>query len=1420
MAGALSRRDIEMIFRADTDKATRPIGDLAKEVKNLRGVLEEQIKTAEKGDASLDSLAATTRDLKKAQEELGTARGMLTALNGQVAALDKAEAKLAEATSKYAELKAQVDGAEKPTKRLTNSFEAAGRAVAVSTEAVARINAEVTDTRARVEAAIGPVENFQQSFASIADTSKEIARGLAVAGEAAQEFQTKINAGKAESGLFEQLAGRSKLLQEQIQYISQFEDRVERLRTAEAALASQEREEASVAMLNAVKRKAAVDDVLQGNAALEASFAALAADEQRTASVNAFRQIAANANAAAIDVTRFGASSDATATSAVRLADSIMAIVNPAASASNSIDGLEANITAAASVLEGTKKTAQIYNVAMNELAAANAAAVRQAGQIDGYRAQQAALDGSTGAFRAAQAEVVRLASELATTEAPTDEMAKALKRAEAALETAGSAMKSDEAKLNTLGAALKEAGHDTDNLALSDQRLTKATLESTKAQNEIANKVKGTTGALGLSLQSAQNLGYQVNDIVTQLSLGQGLFRTLASQGGQLVQDAGIRGLVVQYAKFLPIIGGVALALGALYTVMKRAASGAEELQNATGYLASLGEAGSLSADGIAKASIQMQDLGVKAEDARSVLHAFNEDGLDPQYLTAFIDAAHAASDVTGKDFKEAFGLLTEAMNGGWAEVQKLNEAFPVLSDAEQVQIKAMYDSGQESEARELVFARFYGKMDDAAASMRGPWKTALTGLDEAWHGFLDYLGKTQFVTNMKGQLDELSNAAVYAAYLLNRVRGLSEDDAGRAALGIRKPGSTPKGDPAAAQNKENSAQGKIAVADAERELKAKKLLTKEERLRNAEIAAREKFGKNFTDKDRDDLAALARTKELNAINEEERKKAEAAGKKAASARKSAESAADALANKIASAEESLQSGLDGIDAKVAKTATGTLTQQLQGAADAVTKEYDKLLRKADDYSKLTNGKGTIGGKSIKDYKDTITADEQQLTTQAQLGVYEQNVNKLIESRKQLLADIEEQQNRGDITSAQALAKATEVTSRLNAQIASAAHDAADFATNISDAKPSAALQAFIDKMGTAGNSADGVAALKSFGQKQLGEEESKLNTIIAERNSLIAANNELVKLGAMSQSDADKAAEAAYGTSKTKIDAQIAAMRELLNMLNEVRGANGEPLISDEAYAAFQAKLQGVGVQTQYVNANVVQLRDGIQNILTQNAGAAIDRMAQAFGNFAAGTESAGSAAMDAVRALGDFVAQTLIMVGKLILQAFLVKAIESATGFPLTAMLNAAYGGNSGGGNAGATGGSGGILGSIAKIFHSGGTVGDSSSGVRSRKIGVTPSMLSSIPRYHQGTAGAGLDSTEQLAVVQKGEKILTEEQQRQEAKRAVPATGGTGLRQVLAFGDSEVAAAMQGPEGERVTVTHLRRNVPMLKQLLRE
>ena len=81
--------------------------------------------------------------------------------------------------------------------------------------------------------------------------------------------------------------------------------------------------------------------------------------------------------------------------------------------------------------------------------------------------------------------------------------------------------------------------------------------------------------------------------------------------------------------------------------------------------------------------------------------------------------------------------------------------------------------------------------------------------------------------------------------------------------------------------------------------------------------------------------------------------------------------------------------------------------------------------------------------------------------------------------------------------------------------------------------------------------------------------------------------------------------------------------------------------------------------------------------------------------------------------------------------------------------------------------------------------------------------------------------GLKPNETVAVLERGEKVTTEEQQRLEANRLTAlkkGQGGRGLRQVLAIGDKEVASAMSGAAGQDVFFTHLQRNKTTVKQIL--
>jgi myosin heavy subunit len=456
MMAALSRRDIEMIFRADTDKATRPIADLGKAVKTARGQLEDLVSAASTSEDALDKLGDTTRELKKAQDELGSARSLLTSFNAQNAAIEKAEAKVAAASAKFLELKERVEGAEKPTKVLVTSMNNAERALNAAQESLDRVSAEAKETKEQIESIIGPVASVDAGFREIANTSKEIARGLALAGDEADNFRKRIAAAASANSdvdkklnadvAFEQQGRSAGLLQAQIDYISQFENRVELLNQAKRELTSQNA--AFDQALQAQDAKVGAANVSELRRSIQETFA----EDERAKQISAFKQIATDANAAVTDVSRFAVAEDAAAASGQRFSDSIRDILSPANAAKASIDGVEAAVAEAAGVLEGKgRKTLTEYNMAMNELLASGASIGGIAKQIDAFRDQQAALAATGAKYRELVADAESAALAIRLSDAPTQEMVNDLKRLEAQVTTAGNAMKTEGEKAEVM---------------------------------------------------------------------------------------------------------------------------------------------------------------------------------------------------------------------------------------------------------------------------------------------------------------------------------------------------------------------------------------------------------------------------------------------------------------------------------------------------------------------------------------------------------------------------------------------------------------------------------------------------------------------------------------------------------------------------------------------------------------------------------------------------------------------------------------------------------------------------------------------------------------------------------------------------------------------------------------------------------
>jgi hypothetical protein len=110
----------------------------------------------------------------------------------------------------------------------------------------------------------------------------------------------------------------------------------------------------------------------------------------------------------------------------------------------------------------------------------------------------------------------------------------------------------------------------------------------------------------------------------------------------------------------------------------------------------------------------------------------------------------------------------------------------------------------------------------------------------------------------------------------------------------------------------------------------------------------------------------------------------------------------------------------------------------------------------------------------------------------------------------------------------------------------------------------------------------------------------------------------------------------------------------------------------------------------------------------------------------------------------------------------------------------------------------------VGAVASVAHGGGTAGASLWMTRN----VSPMLFGAAPRYHGGGI-AGLRSDEVPAILQRGEVIRTRQQERALQDR-LNGSGAAPIRSIVVFSEEELADALSGPAGERVVVTHVRRN----------
>lgn len=1368
---ALSKRDIEMIFRAETDAAQRPVKDLKNDVKQLRTTLEDLAKSSNKTDQSLHDLAATTRDLEKAQNELATARTLVTQLNTQEGALERAQAKADAAAKKYRDLASAMETTENPTKRQTQQLEAAERAMNANNARLEQAKKDYNEVKASIESIIGPISSVKDAFRDIAGAQRDVTQGLNNAKQAAGDFKKEIaDAATAAERLkttdaFKADATAAGLPTAQVEWLAQQQNRIELLAQAKRELAAQDKTFREALEAQAARQGA--DNIQR----LKEQFDAAAAAEQRLAQVNAFRALAADSIAATSAAERIAAATNGASSSAQRLAIAIQGILDPAGRAAQTITGIETAIEKANASLAGGRLSAAAWGELNNSLAQVQANLIRIAADMDKFTAQEANVNRSAAAFEAQRAKVEALRNAVVTADTDVVKLTADLAREESTLRSLGGALDSETVKLKALADALKLAGVDTTRIPAEIQRITAAANAAAPSLDRVRQQLGGGAGGggfLGLRPHDLQNLSYQVNDVFTSLASGIPPFQVLAQQGGQIVQL--FPGLISSMARFLPIILPVGAAVFVLASAFGELRANIKMDREVDGLIASLGELNGNTAEGLKNTISLFRDFGVSLEDAQTAASVLVKSGLNPKALNDYATAAKNLSDVTGTDLKTATEEVSKAFTYGAEQVLLLDNKYHFLTDTQRDNLVASKDTKDEYNEVNKAFTQLYNKMQDGATAMRGPHADAVNTLRGAWRGLLEAIGDTGVLDSFNNMLN---NTIVGFTYLINL---------GRRAAGIFKDYK--------AQRNGNEFQN---VYEAFKSIgtnysKSGGFSGLEESARQDTFAqmrrarAQLEREQSFTG----DAGGGSRGRQLREekTDEANRKKAEQARKKAAreaaAEAKRRQAEAEQLAKQYENEQDQLTSALSRFTIEALRGTQAPLEQQLQMAKQAVNEQFKSLEDRLQEFRAKFGADKLINGMTQSDYAASLNAQKQAITLAKQLGVYESNVNDLMKSRTERLKGIRDDQQAGIITAQQAMDKTIEVTSTLQPAIDGAINSARNF---IAALTPSAETQALLDKFDRIQNQS-GEEGRQTIRRKQavagVDFNDSKIDAVFERRAKLIASANNLYEAGVYNYTEKEELIRLAYEATNKEITEGIAAAREYLQANKEMI----PPEVMTNALAGlalYESKLKEVSELEQ-------NIRDTAEQAITGGLMNMFDTLAQGIANVITGAESLKDLLGDLGKAALSFAADFLKAIAQAILQLYALRVAKSLVG-----------------------------------AFHGGGVVGDLGGGQMklSRNIGLGALNLTNVPRYHEGTEGAGLKSNEMLAVLETGEKVQTEEQQASEKRRLAAArkgNGGRSLKQVLAFGDEQIAQAMAGPAGDDVVITKIRRNKTRIRQEL--
>ncbi len=1441
-------KEVQLLINARL-KGGRDLDTIRKSIGDLEKAIDSQADAARRGESSYEGLKAAAAALATVQEELA-ARGKVVrqfedttkAVERQTAAVEKARKKLADYQAKTSD--GRTDAQQEKVQALERSYQNAQSRLESFQRSVSTIGAALRETGANTD-------QLSAVTARLADEELAAAAAQKRVNEELRNYVETVNKARAAT-----------------KQLGDEQDKLARLQQGNEDDARLGREQRKLELLQQQTTQAGLLARLQtGN-----ENDALLGRQQATARVTqdaGLKKTADDAERAARQYNTLARASTDLRPKVVSLRDAVEAIINPAAKSRETLAGLEKEVAAIASAISASKGPIKDYSDQFRNLQAAQRAVSGQAGLIDGFRNQLAALRDTRTELVAARAAVVQYAAAVRQGGDAGEQFTRPLTEAQARLRSAAAAMRDQVIAARASRDALRAAGIDSRALADAEERLTTVTRNSTQALKALAQAGNEVGGSVGRSAKGFRLFGDEGR---TTLSLMQRIRGELLALAAGWI---GIQGVIGGAARTLKSFNDQqAIQSGLTFAFGGDTQQVAQETEYLIAQANRLGIAYTEVAKSYAKFAAAAIKSGAPIQETRFIFEAFAETGrvlkLTPDEMKGLFNAigqsfskgkiqAEELRQQIGERLPGAFALAQEALKSKFPDLDKAlekglvgaenllvvaesvrkaaqNGLGPALKslDAEQQRFNTSVEFFRQQVAEAGFADAYVGLLRELTSFFKSTdGKEFAQSVGQALAGVVDGLKLViQFVRKYQDELKAVA-VAIGIAFSLSLIGKVTTGTIGyvKAVSEAFKVGAVAAtGFGRALQlvqrafilfqlaaialdivyyfAKNEDAANKFYRAFSDGAVLAISFVREQFEVLAAYIPtlmqrAMAKAGANMPPQFQALMALINKVTTGSAIpsvssdgeiaairkrgdaEREEVRRTQREREYAGGKRRPANEGGGTLNN--VTAMPGVRTGSTTAVDEAAAKRRASLIDQVEAALNSMNakalgkqqESLDSLLAAAgSQYTELAKNIAEIGGVAGSDFAkrfaDALKAIQGEITKDFFAALEKEQVA-LLGSLEQLEAQAG-RRNKDDLQSR--LDAIDEARKAFDRKL----DDARD--KRAANGLPTTDIAAYRARADLAVEDLKLIEQQKTA-REQLTRLEKQYNETIAVRDGQIAAVRAKVEAGNISDVDAANQINTINQESLPGILAAAQATRDWATAYWSIFGGD---------QAELELFLQGLDAsveKTRQLNTEFTKLEQTAINGAVRAIDSGLNSMYDNLGKVLAGQQSVGEGFKSMGKAFLQFAADFLREIALMIVKQAIFNAMKGSSNSIISAV-------------------------GAAGVKHSGGIVGTDN-----RTRTVPQAWFANAPRYHAGGV-VGLSANEVPAILQKNEEVLSTTDPRNVLNgggMSRQASEPRSTRLVLIDDRSRVAEAMAGSEGEEVTMVHLRRNLPTIRQLLK-